>query len=170
MRHLRPIRNDGLRATLPLHTPRRKMSNTDTATELPYEPCTEPRYRLQYDCDREAVSLATGTDTGPESLTRQEFADEADLNVLLARFGVNTPVRPMIYGGEVDYQLDLQQAFAAIESARRANMAVPDELRQKYPDWRKVLNGAESGEYQRDLKELSDRRAAEEAAKKVAPN
>jgi len=127
-----------------------------------------PAERTQVDGKQDAYSDAAGIDfSDTELMTRQEFKDEADLNILLSRFGVNTMVRTDgRYGSEVDYNLDLAQALAAIESARRANLAVPDELREKYTDWRSVLNAAESGEYQADLQNLADWKAAEEAKKK----
>ena len=114
--------------------------------------------RSQADTLGDDISLQTGYDTGSESLTRQEFKDEADLNILLGRFGVNQQVRQDPRFMEVDYDLDLQTAIAAVESARRANYNVPEELRTKYPDWRAVLDGAESGQYQKDLQELADRK------------
>lgn len=121
-----------------------------------------PHQRTQKDGAQDEYSFASSLDTGDEKHTRQEFKDEADLNILLARFGVSTPIRTDLqYGQEVDYNLDLQQAFAAIESARRANLATPAELRDKYPSWREVLNGAESGEYQRDLQALADKQTIE---------
>lgn len=123
-----------------------------------------PAVRTQADGRQEEFSDLAATDVGTDSYTRQEFKDEADLNILLARFGVNTPIRTGgQYGQEIDYNLDLQQAFAAIEAARRANLAVPPELQTKYPTWREVLNAAETGEYAHDLQNLADWKAAEAA-------
>ena len=114
--------------------------------------------RSQADTLGDQISAETAFDTGTESFTRQEFKDEADLNILLGRFGVNQQVRQDPRFMEIDYNLDLQSALAAVDAARRANYDVPQELRAKYPDWRTVLNGAESGEYQKDLQELADRK------------
>lgn len=128
-----------------------------------------PAERTQVDGLEDEYSLLTGTDTGTDTATRQEMKDESDINILLARFGVNTPIRGGLdYGAEIDYNMDLQQALGAIESARRANTAVPEELREKYPTWREVLNGAETGEYQKDLQTLATDKAIEAEQMKTA--
>lgn len=125
--------------------------------------------RKQNDHLQDEYSIETGLDfTDVEPITRQEFKDEADLNILLARYGVAQPTRPMKYGEEIDYTLDLQTALASLEAARRAHFNVPDELRAKYPDWQSVLNGAESGQYQQDLANLAERKA--KAAGKLTPD
>lgn len=121
-----------------------------------------PMERTQKDGAQKEYSDAAGIDTGTDGGARQEFKDEADINILLSRFGINTQVRTDgKYGAEIDYNLDLQQAYAAIESARRATSAVPEELREKYPTWREMLNATETGEYQHDLQNLADWKAKE---------
>jgi hypothetical protein len=122
-----------------------------------------PRSRLvertQDDELQEEYSIMSGIDfTGVEEITRQEFKDDADLNILLARFGVNTPVRQMKYGEDIDYTMDLQQALSAVEAARRTEHTIPNELRHKYTNWRDILNAAETGEYQHDLANLAERK------------
>lgn len=104
---------------------------------------------------------------GEESLTRQEFADEADLNILLARFGVGQ-VRPMEYGKEVDYSVDLQSALGALDAARAAAWSIPEELKDRYRNWQDVLNAAETGQYQQDLLNLAEkkRQATKDAAER----
>lgn len=130
--------------------------------------------RTQDDGLGDIVSEMTAHTPQGESLTRQEFRDDADINILLARFGVDQQMRQPTYGQTVDYSIDLQTAMAAVNDARRIAGNVPDELRQKYPTWREVLNGSETGQYQADLKELSDKKAeakraaAEEAERKKA--
>lgn len=124
--------------------------------------------RTQDDNLQDQYSQLTGLDfTGTESLTRQEFKDEADLNILLARYGV-AQVRPMEYGKDVDYSLDLQSALNALDAASAAQFDVPPELRDKYPTWRHVLNGAESGEYQQDLLNLAAKKKQADAEAKEA--
>lgn len=103
-------------------------------------------------------------------ITRQEFKDEADLNILLGRFGVTSnQERPMQWGQEIDYNTDLQQALHAIAEARKVERTVPDELRAKYPTWRHVLTGVETGEYADDCARVrADRKKAEDDAKELA--
>jgi len=127
--------------------------------------------RTQCDDLGDKISNDTAQLETGEIITRQEFKDEADLNILLARFGVHQQVRADAKFTEVDYNLDLQTALAAVEAARRADYKVPEELRAKYPNWLTVLKGAETGEYEHDLMQLKARKEAEELAKKnVAPN
>lgn len=124
--------------------------------------------RTQIDDDFDDVSNATGLDANEPLITRQEFKDEADLNILLARFGVNAQARPMTWGQEIDWNTDLQQALHAISEARQAQYNVPPELLAKYPTWRHVLNGAETGEYADDLQNLAKQKADTAAAKQTA--
>lgn len=124
--------------------------------------------RTQDDNLQDQYSQLTGLDfTGTETLTRQEFKDEADLNILLSRYGV-AQMRPVQYGKEVDYTVDLQTAISALEAANAATFDVPEELRDKYPTWRHVLNGAESGEYHQDLLNLAEKKKADATAKEAA--
>ncbi|QCQ85119.1 internal scaffolding protein [Blackfly microvirus SF02] len=122
------------------------------------------KHRTQNDGLGNEASDAGGITFDPtDTLVRQEFKDECDLNILLARFGINTQVRTDGIYTETDYNLDLQQALAAMASARQANLDVPEELRNKYPDWLAVLEGADNGTYQKDLQILADRKAREKA-------
>jgi hypothetical protein len=113
-------------------------------------------FRDQADEHGDEISEATATPPDTDGITRQEFKDEADINVLLAKFGVDNMTRLPEYGKTIDYNLDLQQALTAIQEAKNANMQVPPELRSKYPDWRAVLNAAETGQYQADLRNLTE--------------
>lgn len=114
------------------------------------------------DRQEEFSQLAAIDFTGTNSLVRPEFADEADINKLLRRYGVDQQLRPITYGKEYDESIDLQMAFAAIKAAEDIN--VPEELRPKYNHWSKVLEAAESGEYQYDLQQLHEQRKRNEAA------
>lgn len=125
-----------------------------------------PMQRSQTDGMGDFWSEATGISfQGTPVLTRQEYAEEADVNILLNRFGVNTPLREMQWGAEIDDRLDLQQALYAIDQAKQ--IKVPDELRAQFPTWQHVLNGAESGAYQHALAEHERvKKATAEAAER----
>lgn len=84
--------------------------------------------------------------------TRQEFAAEADINVMFAKFGVFGDARKPIAYGEVDYSIDLQQAFAAIEDAKRLWKRMPEGIQEKYPNWQSLLNAANAGELEEAFK------------------
>jgi hypothetical protein len=116
--------------------------------------------RTQHDGKGDEYSNLAATHETGEMITRQEFKDEANLNILLKRFGVQVRTDGQ-YGSEIDYAIDLQTALSAIDQARKANYNVPPELAEKYPSWLSVLGAAETGEYQRDLKELGEQKAKE---------
>lgn len=114
-----------------------------------------PAIRTQVDQQQDFHSELAGLDcTTSTDTARQEFKDEADVNKILARYGVNAPQRQAIFG-ETDFTLDLQQAFAAIEAAKNAHHKLPQSLREQYPTWQSVLNGLDSGEFRIDLANVS---------------
>lgn len=118
--------------------------------------------RNQTDDLGDVVSQATATHPIGESLTRQEFKDDADINRLLARFGVNTQVRNDLQYGTQDDTLGLQELQLQLESAKNVMKAVPPELHDKYPNWLAVMSGIERGEYEKDLKDLAEKKRSED--------
>lgn len=115
----------------------------------------KPAMRTQTDGDQDAWSHATGLACDPEGdKARQEHKNETDINVILGRFGVNVAQRQPTFG-EVDYDVDLQTAMAAIGAAQRAHQRLPDSLKERYPDWRSVLNGLHSGQFRIDLDKVA---------------
>lgn len=122
----------------------------------------KPAIRTQTDELQDSYSLLTALDcSNLPDMTRQEFKDETDVNKILARFGVNTPMRQPIYGA-VDYDMDLQQSLAAIKTAQQTADKLPKQLRDKYYHWEMLLEGMRSGQFKTDL----DAYLAEEKAKK----
>lgn len=88
------------------------------------------------------------------SLTRQEFAKEADPNYIIARHGIN-PFASAQPFGEVDFTMDLQQAIASIENAKRWHAQLPDNLKGQFPNWESVLRAANDGTLVDILEEIS---------------
>lgn len=124
----------------------------------------KPAIRTQIDDLAEEYSQATAIDCSnlPDK-TRQEFKDETDVNQILARFGVNTPMRQPIYGA-VDYDMDLQQSLAAIKTAQQTADNLPKQLRDKYYHWEMLLEGMRSGQFKTDLDAyLADQKASKAA-------
>lgn len=89
--------------------------------------------RHQDDGLADVVSAATGISFPPdEDMTRQEFAQEADLNHLLKSFGVGPAnYRPPVYG-EADFDLDLQGAYSLVREAEEAFATLPRHLLDKF--------------------------------------
>lgn len=126
--------------------------------------------RSQADNQGDTYSWETALDTGEETLVRAEYAREADINYILESYGLAQTQRPIQWGGEVDYTLDLQKAMMATEQAESAHRTIPAELKNKYPTYREWLNAINSGEYMSDLQDLTERKkaAAEKAAAEKA--
>lgn len=87
------------------------------------------------------IDCSDDTDTA-----RQEFKDEADVNIILAKFGVNSLQRQPTWGQEVNYDLNLQTALEAITDAKAAHSQLPDDLKRRYPTWAALLNALEARE------------------------
>lgn len=102
--------------------------------------------RSQADGKNLEYSARAALDTsGWEDTARQEFKNEADVNVMLSRFGVIPPLKPLQWG-VVDYEIDLQTALGAIEQAKRAHARLPATVKADYPSWQSLLNAIEAGE------------------------
>lgn len=69
------------------------------------------------------------------SLTQQQFADDADINVMMARFGV-TGQMPSSFTlptyGDFEVAGDFRSAMAVVDDARRAFMTLPGDVRAKF--------------------------------------
>lgn len=108
----------------------------------------ERAHRTQIDGKQDTVSAAAGLDYSKEpTKVREEFADEQDVNNILARLGHQGPEalnqRNGIYG-EVNWDLDLQAATIAAQEARDAYHRLPKELKELYPDMASLLNAVEA--------------------------
>lgn len=130
-----------------------------------WNPPMEPAIKTQVmDKDTRLInSLASSkifdeTDPESRSVTRQEFALEADINYLVDRFTPGSPQRPYTYG-ETDYTMDLQGAFTAIQVARHMHSRLPPDLRKEYPTWQSLLNAVETGEFKAELLDRERERA-----------
>lgn len=124
--------------------------------------------RKQTDALQDGYSIMTAVDCSDlPDLTRQEFRDETDVNKVLARYGVNTPMREPEYQ-EVDFDSDLQQALDSIRQAERAIAKLPADLYAKYPTWELLMDGAFSGNFKTDVAAYYEQQAAEKAAADAA--
>lgn len=88
-------------------------------------------------------------------MARQEFKDEADINVLLRKFGVRVLERstqPIMQ--DIDFTLDLQGAYDAREQVQQVHSQLPEEVRNLYPTWADLLNAIERGEIEINSKDL----------------
>lgn len=108
--------------------------------------------RVQNEYDSDAASNADTIDTGTETLVRQEFKDEVDINRIVSRFGLNAfanSIQPPEFGDR-DFNLDLQTAQQVARDMREAWATLPPDLVKKYPTWLDLLAAVDNGEITSD--------------------
>lgn len=93
-----------------------------------------------------------------KDMARQEFKQEADINVMLSRFGVNQQQRTTVQFGEADYTVDLQQAMHSINETQRAYARMDPAIRKIYPNYQKFVQGVMAGAVSKDLARLETER------------
>lgn len=101
--------------------------------------------RSQTDLDQDFFSLSSGLECDPaEDKARPEFAADADVNILLRKYGA-VPQRPLVYG-EVNFDLDLLSAYEAVSSAVAGYARLPLSVRERFPDMATLFAAMASGE------------------------
>lgn len=95
-------------------------------------------WRAAYDSERDELEgqLAATTNNEP-SLTQQSFKDDADINVLVRRFGLdNMPIPPYAddpsYYGDFTNVPDLRTALELVRDAENRFMDLDAKLRAKF--------------------------------------
>lgn len=103
-------------------------------------------HRSQTDENFALVSLETGISFDPEEdRTRQEFADDADVNKLLNKYGALPPMNTVRFG-EHDFDVDLLTAYSAISQAESAYSQLPESVRKAFPDWHSLAEALSKGD------------------------
>lgn len=102
------------------------------------------RWRQPYDLDsEEREGAACAIETGSESLVQQAPSVDADINVIVKRFGISermpvVPADPRFYGDLGDVP-DLGTALRRVNEARDRFMALPVDLRNRFQNSPAVL-------------------------------
>lgn len=100
-----------------------------------YELSVTPFLRTAYNYDRDAVSDETGLRCEDESLAKQSFAEECDINTIVKRFRISgelpTGVVAPVYADYEDI-FDFHSAMNAIAKAHEAFDAMPAEVRTRF--------------------------------------
>lgn len=94
-------------------------------------------WRYAYDGLEETVSEATGLQCADDSLTIQAFAEDADINVLVKRFGITGTMpaaRSLPEYGDFTGPADFQDALNRLDAAQRAFDSLPAEVRRRFGD------------------------------------
>lgn len=106
-----------------------------------------PRQQLD---NHDDITLRTGLRCPPEeNMTRQEFAEEADINNIVARFyPFAPPMSRAVQFGEQDMSLDLHSAMLAVQDAKDAYQTLPESLRSQYPTYSDFVSAVADGRLQ----------------------
>lgn len=91
--------------------------------------------RNPYNYDRDEASNESGLECKDKSLALQSQAQDADINVIVKRFGLTglapqVPVPPTY--GDFEAVSDYREALDMIREADRSFMALPAEVRSKF--------------------------------------
>lgn len=85
--------------------------------------------------DGDAVSDETGLDTGPDSMTQQEFAKECDINEIVRRFGLTGQLPENLrfpVSGDFTGVGDFHEAMNLVRQAEEEFLRVPAEVRARF--------------------------------------
>lgn len=107
-----------------------------------------PVERTQVDGRQLEFSLAGSVQFDPKSdMTRQEFKDEADINLMMKRAFAGVDFRPRDnVGGVVDFDADLHSAFSSVRQLREAYASLPVHVQEKYPTFELFCGAVGNGE------------------------
>lgn len=79
-----------------------------------------------------------------EDRTRQEFAKDADINVLLRRHG-GIPAGRQPTFGPYDFDLDMLDAIEFTRAAAEAFERLAPDLRRRHPTWASIIRAVDDG-------------------------
>lgn len=100
---------------------------------IPYE--FRPFVRTPYNYDRESVSVMTALHCRDDSLAKQEYAEEVDINTIITRFGQGYKMPENLVPptfGDFTGVTDFQSAMDAMIEARDTFMMVPADIRARF--------------------------------------
>lgn len=97
---------------------------------------TLPFVRNPYNYDTLSVSDSTALRCPEPTKTQQQFKDDADVNILLERFGAGQQIplaaRQPIWGMDFTHDYDFQRAFRAVEAAREGFDDLPAKIKNRF--------------------------------------
>lgn len=93
------------------------------------------KWRFAFDGLEEAVSLATATFNDGESEVQQSGKDDADINVIVKRFGIGFEMpaaRAAAQWGDFSQVTEYQEALHQVMEAQEAFMELPATVRSRF--------------------------------------
>lgn len=106
-----------------------------------------PQTQIDTPEERDRRSFASGIVCDLDAdATRQEYAEQADINWIVNRFGGNlvTGLKPQF--GHNDFDTDLMGALETLAAARDQYDALPEKLRQAYPSISSLVEALDRGD------------------------
>lgn len=92
--------------------------------------------RSAYNYDREVASRVSGVEFDPdEGKTQQQFAEDADINVIVRKFGITGKVPVgfrMPESGDFTAATDYQSALNMVLEAKAKFLEVPADIRRRF--------------------------------------
>lgn len=88
-----------------------------------------------YNYDADKVSLETGIEFNDQSLTKQSFAEECDINTIVKRFGLTGELPQnvtMPQYADFEHVVDFHSALNAVNKANESFMQMPAEIRARF--------------------------------------
>ncbi|UOF78979.1 scaffold protein [Microviridae sp.] len=94
-----------------------------------------PFVRSAYNYDRNAASDESGLSCPEPTRTKQEFADEADINTIVKRFGLGGQLPSGVVVptyGDFEGVFDMHSAVQMVAAAEQAFMSMPADVRFRF--------------------------------------
>lgn len=94
-----------------------------------------PFLRTAYNYDTNKVSVETGLKCEDPSLAQQQFAEEADINTIVRRFGLTGELPQDLAvpeSGDFTQVVDFQSAMNIVRASEEAFMELPGEMRARF--------------------------------------
>lgn len=95
-----------------------------------------PFVRSPYNYDVDQASNESGLDcSGDKGRTQQSFAQDADINVIVERYGLTGKMPenvPQVMQGDFEHVIDFQSAMDLIVAARESFDAMPAKVRSRF--------------------------------------
>lgn len=131
------------------------------------------KLRTQYDGRQLGFSTAGGIDcSGDRMITRQEQRDDADIEMMMKRFGLGAAPAPQRVPrfDTWDESIDLHSAYVALDNVTKGYKKLPREVRKEFPTPLIFVNAIASGELAHYIEREKKREAQTDPAAVTGPS
>lgn len=114
-----------------------------------------PATRTQAKPETQKLRELTAIDcTNDHGVTRQELKDEADINIILSRFGIDRIQQRQNYPFEIDFTVDLQQTLNSVNDSRNAFNRLQPQIQNEFGNWQNLVNAMADGTLSKRLEKI----------------